>query len=123
MASGGASISSAITLPGVDSVYSWNLDSLGNWHKTTRTPVGGAETTEVRQHNKLHQITEFGAIECLYDTNGNMTDDGSREFTYDAFNRVKEVSLKLVGSPSPSPSASPSPSPGALAGKNKVYVR
>jgi hypothetical protein len=37
-------------------VYSWNLDSVGNWSNTTRTPVGGAATTEYRTHNKLHQV-------------------------------------------------------------------
>jgi len=94
LAAGGASISSNITLPGTFEMYSWNLDSVGNWKKTTQTPVAGSETTEVRQHNKLHQIVKVGATDCDYDTSGNMIDDGSRLLAYDAMNRVKTITRK-----------------------------
>jgi|GEM_PF-3890017 len=46
LAAGGASIASEITLPGTFEMYSWNLDSVGNWKKTTQTPVAGSETRQ-----------------------------------------------------------------------------
>lgn len=106
LASGGASVASAITLPGTDEVVGWTLDSVGNWRRRTATPVGGSSATEVRQHNKLHQITKFGSTDCVYDANGNMTDDGEREFAYDVFNRVVRVSRKGQTASSSSSSSS-----------------
>jgi RHS repeat-associated protein len=88
------SIVEGITLPGTDSVYSWTLDSVGNWRKTERTPVGGAAASEIRTHNKLHQVVKAGDVELAYDKSGNMTDDGSRTFEYDAFNHIRTVKRK-----------------------------
>jgi RHS repeat-associated protein len=88
------SIVEGITLPGTDSVYSWTLDSVGNWRKTERTPVGGAAASEIRTHNKLHQVVKAGDVALAYDKSGNMTDDGSRTFVYDAFNRIRTVKRK-----------------------------
>jgi len=94
LAAGGASIASEITLPGTFEMYSWNLDSVGNWKKTTQTPVAGSETTEARHHNKLHQITKAGSTTLTHDSSGNITDDGSRLLAYDAMNRVKTITRK-----------------------------
>ena len=94
LAAGGASIASEITLPGTFEMYSWNLDSVGNWKKTTQTPVAGSETTEARHHNKLHQITKAGPTALTHDSSGNITDDGSRLLAYDAMNRVKTITRK-----------------------------
>jgi RHS repeat-associated protein len=90
----GGHIVSAGTLPGTDSVYSWTLDSVGNWRRTSRTPAGGAAVDEIRTHNKLHQVVKAGDVELAYDKSGNMTDDGSRTFEYDAFNRIRTVKRK-----------------------------
>jgi hypothetical protein len=111
VASGG-SVATPITLPGTDSQRSYNLDSLGNWQSTGYTPEGGAPTTEIRQHNKLNEITRFGATPVLYDHgnnaanlnsliaqrgNGNIANDGTRSYAYDAFNRLVAVARASDG--------------------------
>lgn len=99
-AGGGRSIQTPIALPGTDRVRDYDLDGLSNWKSTDFTPVGGAATTEKRDHNYLSQITRTleGANKTplAYDgspsnSNGNLIDDGTRLFAYDAFNRVTTV--------------------------------
>jgi len=96
------SVQTAITLPGADTQRTYNLDGLGNWRRMAQTPVGGNETTEVRRHNHVNQITKFGSDAVTYghgdnendaaaQGNGNIVNDGTRRFVYDAFNRIKEV--------------------------------
>ena len=80
---------------------SYELDGLGNWRRTEFDPVGGTDTTEVRQHNGLNQITSIkdGAdakIPFSYDgatgaSNGNLANDGVRSYQWDALNRLKVV--------------------------------
>jgi RHS repeat-associated protein len=76
---------------------------LGNWKTTTHTPEGGSSATEVRQHNALNQITKFGTIPVGYEHgnntgahasrgNGNILNDGTRVYQYDALNRLIQVS-------------------------------
>jgi hypothetical protein len=60
------SIVEGITLPGTDTVYSWTLDSVGNWRRTSRTPAGGAAVDEIRMHNWLHQVVKAGDVELAY---------------------------------------------------------
>jgi RHS repeat-associated protein len=106
LASGGGSISTPTTLPSVDQERAYNLDGLGNWSTTTFTPVGGISQTETRTHNKLNEVREYGVLPAstsvLYDHgnnttphagrgNGNIVDEGVRQYAYDAFNRVKTV--------------------------------
>jgi YD repeat-containing protein len=91
LASGGGSITTAITLPGTDSDRTYELDHLGNWKNTTYTPEGGSPTPEVRRHNLVNQTTKYGSTPVLYDHgnnaasanpliaaqgNGNIADDG-----------------------------------------------
>ena len=64
---GTVSAATAITLPGTDSDRSYRLDGVGNWQRTTYTPVGSAETTQVRQHNHVNQVTKAGQTEIRYD--------------------------------------------------------
>jgi RHS repeat-associated protein len=98
---GGGSISTAITLSGTDSLRTYELDGLGNWRRTGFTPVSGSAETEVRQHNGLNQITrtQDGAaqVNLTYDgaagaSNGNLENDGTRTYTWDALNRLVQVS-------------------------------
>ncbi len=84
-----------ITLPGTDAKRSYLLDGLGNWRNTAFTPVAGAAQTEVRQHNGLNQITQrqnpaasHPPVNPTYDRNGNLTDDGVLNYTWDALNRL-----------------------------------
>jgi len=110
LASGGGSITTPITLPGTDKQRSYDLDGLGNWKNTVFTPEGtSTATTEIRQHNKLNAITQFDGTPVLYDHgnnagnpnpliaqrgNGNIVDDGTRLYAYDALNRLVTVSRK-----------------------------
>jgi len=98
-------VSTPITLPGTNTQQTYRLDGLGNWQRTARTPVGGSETTQVRQHNHVNQITKFGGAAVAYDHgdntgddanqgNGNIADDGTRLYAYDAFNRLVQVKRK-----------------------------
>jgi RHS repeat-associated protein len=106
LATGGASITTPISLPNTDSQRTYALDGLGNWNNTAYTPVDGSPTTEYRQHNYLNQITRYGTTPVTYDHgnnaastdpnvqprgNGNIADDGLRTYEYDALNRVSRV--------------------------------
>ena len=106
LATGGASITTPITLPNTDGQRSYALDGLGNWNNTAYTPVGGSATTEYRQHNYLNQIIRYGATPVTYDHgnnavkpdpniaargNGNIVNDGLRTYQYDALNRLIQV--------------------------------
>ncbi len=115
LATGGGSVTTPITLPGTDSVRTYNLDSLGNWKNTVYTPEGAmTPTTEIRQHNKLNEITQFAATPVLYDHgnnnadpnpriaargNGNIANDGTRIYGYDALNRLIAVYSTVWGTP------------------------
>ena len=67
---------------------SWDYDALGNWNSVTTNG-----TTQSRTANKQNEITAIsGATTPTYDANGNMTtDETGRQYTYDAWNRMKAV--------------------------------
>ncbi len=94
---GGGGIETPISLPNTDQNRTYDLDGLGNWRRTTFEAVGGAETTEVRQHNALNQITSRDSTPFSYDLNGNLLDDGIRLYTWDALNRLANVRRKSDG--------------------------
>lgn len=95
LASGGESISSAITLSGTDSMQSWDLNEVGNWLEFETQAAGTQSSeTQTRTHNSLHQITAIDNTPLSYDDNGNLLDDGHRMLVYDAFNRLKTVTRK-----------------------------
>jgi RHS repeat-associated protein len=94
---GGGSIPTGepITLPGTDTVRTFDLDPLGNWKNTAFTPVGGSAQTEVRQHNGLNEITRISnppttatPVVPTYDLNGNSLTDGLRKLQWDVLNRL-----------------------------------
>ncbi len=100
---GGGSVVTPISLPGTDEQRRYDLDGLGNWHRTVCTPVGDSEVDELRQHNGLNQITTIndggGNVPFSYDgvpgaSNGNLADDGVRTYKWDALNRLKEIRKK-----------------------------
>ena len=104
-AQGNVAVSSPITLPGTDTQRTYDLDTLGNWKNTVYTPVGGSETTEVRQHNYVNQTTTFADTAVAYDHGdntgdaaaqgkGNIADDGTRLYAWDAFSRLVQVTRK-----------------------------
>lgn len=84
----------AITSP--DYYQDWTLDGLGNWdefYDNTGTP-------EYRQHTSTNETEYRGAsaptqaANHTYDDNGNLTDDGTYEYEYDALNRLIKVLKK-----------------------------
>jgi RHS repeat-associated protein len=95
---GGGGIDTPISLPGTDQSRTYDLDGLGNWRRTDYEPVGASQTTEIRQHNALNQITKRDSTPFSYDLNGNLLDDGIRLYIWDAFNRLANVRRKSDGS-------------------------
>jgi RHS repeat-associated protein len=97
---GGGSVATPIALPNTDTQRTYDLDSLGNWRRTVFTPEGGSQETEIRQHNGLNEITRIqnGASETdlTYDgvpgaSNGNLANEGTRTYQWDALNRLLQV--------------------------------
>jgi RHS repeat-associated protein len=79
------------------------LDGLGNWRRFITDPVGGSAVTQIRQHNGLNEITRTTVSSTntnfAYDgvagaSNGNLKDDGTLFYTWDALNRLKQVKRK-----------------------------
>ncbi len=100
---GGGSIvtGEAIELSGTNSQRSYLLDSVGNWRNTQFTPATTGtptQTTEIRQHNGLNEITRYkrgssAPVILAYDgvpgaSNGNLTFDGTLTYQWDALNRL-----------------------------------
>jgi RHS repeat-associated protein len=106
-ATGGGSITTPLSLPNTDTSRTYDLDGLGNWKESDYIPVGGTATIDLRQHNKLNEITSRkvgGGVKVLfaYDgtsgaSNGNLADDGTLELSYDALNRLIQVKRKSDG--------------------------
>jgi RHS repeat-associated protein len=106
---GGGSITTPIALPNSDTQRTYDLDGLGNWRRTdfTLVPTSGPKQTvaEVRQHNGLNEITRIQDTNSItgtsqkdftYDgaagaSNGNLSDDGTRSYVWDALNRLMQV--------------------------------
>ncbi len=100
---GGGSVETPISLPNTDEQRTYDLDGLGNWHRTVFKPVGNSEVNELRQHNGLNQITTVndgsGNVPFSYDLNGNLLNDGIRSYEWDALNRLKKVYKDPNGMP------------------------
>ena len=107
---GGGSITAPITLPNTDANRTYNLDGLGNWKTSVYTPVGGSQTADQRNHNYVNEITQsvtnnLSPVTFVYDgasgaSNGNLTNDGTFYYQYDAINRpiaITTVHGQLVG--------------------------
>ncbi len=99
--SGGGSIATPITLPNTDQSRNYNLDGLGNWKTSVYTPVGGSATTDQRNHNYVNEITQraitgSSPVVFQYDgatraSNGNLKNDGTLIYSYDALNRPIQI--------------------------------
>jgi hypothetical protein len=98
---GGGSITTPISLTSANTQQTYTLDEPGNWRRTGYTPVGGALTTQVRQHNGLNEITRVANLgvstyNFSYDgvpgaSTGNLANDGTLRYTWDALNRLVNV--------------------------------
>src|SRR5690606_11521074 len=78
----------------------WDLDLVGNW-----TQIGFGGGPFGRTHNRSNEITDvftgFSDYDPTYDENGNTTyialpTSEERTFTYDAWNRLREVKVSGV---------------------------
>lgn len=79
--------------------YNWVYNAVGNWlqlklNDTTQTEFSTYDSTDTTE-NALNQYSSVGPtgnrVDYTYDTNGNLTDDGSYEYTYDSENRLLSV--------------------------------
>jgi RHS repeat-associated protein len=105
-----------IALPNTDYSRTYNYDGLGNWKNTAYIPIEsngseGALTTDVRRHNSTNELTQWNPtglspVNVSYDHgnnynnpnpliaargNGNIINDGTRKYTFDALNRPVQV--------------------------------
>jgi len=69
-------------------IYAYLYDPIGN-----RQLASVNEVTNLYQANELNQYTNIneGAVEPVYDADGNMTSYGSWQFTWDAENRLVKI--------------------------------
>ncbi|WP_334319073.1 RHS repeat-associated core domain-containing protein, partial [Termitidicoccus mucosus] len=76
----------------------FTYDPLGNRiEHTDATPtLGQPVLVERYETNNLNQYTRVGPAPLTYDANGNLTDDGTQRYRYDAQNRLVEVESATV---------------------------
>ncbi|HWX22256.1 MAG TPA: RHS repeat-associated core domain-containing protein [Candidatus Binatia bacterium] len=70
---------------------SYSLDPEGNWNSATICGV-----TTPRTHNAANEILSIGTNNLLYDAKGNLQDDKTYAYLYDAENRLTLVSNELT---------------------------
>ncbi|MEM0466090.1 MAG: RHS repeat-associated core domain-containing protein [Candidatus Thermoplasmatota archaeon] len=66
----------------------WLLDRNGNW-LTNNEQVNGEQMTETRTPNTVNEYTDIP--DGAYDNNGNLLNDGTYEYVYDATNRLIKI--------------------------------
>ena len=64
------------------------LDGVGNWSQVD---------AETRDYSSFNEITSRNGVALFYDDNGNLTDDGSNSYQWDAFNRLRIVTRNSDG--------------------------
>jgi hypothetical protein len=82
----------------------FTLDGLGNWTQDVHR-TGGTNSTENRTHSDFNEIVPVSGTPYaggatgtqLLDKNGNMTDDLTKTYKWDALNRLREVRDKSMG--------------------------
>lgn len=53
-----------------------------------------AKIVDAYEHNKVNELISIDGRNLIYDENGNLTDDGTYEYEWDALNRLKTVTRK-----------------------------
>ncbi len=100
---GGGSISTPTNINNTNASRNFNMDGLGNWRQVQTMPANSCSgLTDIRSHNKLNEITQRNTYENIivpfsYDgapgaSNGNLINDGTLIYKYDALNRLVQVS-------------------------------
>lgn len=72
--------------PAPNRLIEYTYDASGNW--ADRTDNAAIETFV---SNALNQYDSAGAAQLVYDDNGNLRDDGTRAYTYDAYGHLTRV--------------------------------
>ena len=101
---GKTAISTATAITGALQAQSWTLDGLGNWVSNVHTESNTANT-ENRTHSDFNEIVAVSGTPYaggatgtqLLDKDGNMTDDLTKTYKWDALNRLREVRDKGTG--------------------------
>lgn len=81
----------SVSYTGGSRVVDYTLDVVGN----RISMVEGASTVAYSVNN-LNQYTTVGGVPYTYDTNGSLSSDGTRIFSYDVENRLTQVSIGLT---------------------------
>lgn len=71
----------------------YNMDDDGNRTSVVTTPYGVSPTTESYTTNTLNQYTAVGGASPTYDSNGNLTNNGTYKFKYSYKNLICEARL------------------------------
>lgn len=74
----------------------YTYDAVGN-RLTKTVTLGGNVTTTNYSYDAASQLTAVDGVANTYDTNGNLTSDNSRNYEYDANNRLIRVTNKSNG--------------------------
>jgi len=80
------------TVPNPELTVAYDLDFLGNWRSVTKDGL-----REDRSVNAVNQYLNVSGIGIGYDTNGNLTDDGTYLYEYNEDFRLIEIKEKSTG--------------------------
>ena len=89
-----ASLSQNLAGTAQDLTFTYTRNQTGqitaqDWSNNAYVWGGGTSGTVAYTANGLNQYTKAGALTLTYDTNGNLTGDGTWTYTYDLDNRLK----------------------------------
>jgi RHS repeat-associated protein len=90
--SAGRVVEEVATAPGATVTITRDFDGDNVVRRETVTRAGGATETFDQDREERGRILSRGATPLRYDRNGNLIDDGSRQYAYDAWNRLVRVS-------------------------------
>jgi len=68
----------------------WALDGVGNW-SSLATYTGNAWGEVSRSDTSFNEYYQIGTTALTQDDNGNLTNDGTKKYKWDAFNRLRQV--------------------------------
>ncbi|KZZ84856.1 RHS repeat domain-containing protein [Bacillus sp. SJS] len=80
-------------------VNEYSYDGFGNRISTKETSGAGQTTTVDAQYNLANQLTRFGSEELAYDLNGNRTEDGRYQYTWNSRDQLMAVTKKGESQP------------------------
>jgi RHS repeat-associated protein len=73
-----------------ESAFQWGLDGAGNWDQYD-TWKNSVETNQTRTDTNFNEIHQVAATTLTHNDHGDMTYDGTHQYKWDAFGRLREV--------------------------------